>query len=255
MNIIEGDFSKFDEEQKRNLKRFLFPSFKRSFMNRYITQLLADISYATQTVSLPFVKKHGYCLQDWLSPEEEDNTAPVRQLEEWTGIKQEMLPPADMLNDEQVHSLLVALNKMLSEYNWHFVMQIKVPERIQYDTIRHNFNQEARVKQWDMGFFEFCIPGTKHKTCPLGEYCHCAFFAEMFSHFKDEELTPEEERRRELEIEIKHLKRKYDDDWMKYYPYHLDPEYDDEHGNPHDYGASDLGFDDDDDEDDNWWRR
>ena len=53
-----------------------------------------------------------------------------------------------------------------------------------------------------------------------------------------------------LDIEIKHIKRKYEDDpmaigWMKYYPYHLDPSYDDENGNPYNYGVEE----DDDDED------
>ena len=53
-----------------------------------------------------------------------------------------------------------------------------------------------------------------------------------------------------LEIEVEHIKRKYGDDWKKYYPYHLDPEYDDEHGNPHDYG---VNLNDDIDPAD-WWR-
>jgi hypothetical protein len=54
-----------------------------------------------------------------------------------------------------------------------------------------------------------------------------------------------------LEIEIKHLKRKYDDDWLKYYPYHLDANYDDENGNPYDHGFRD---DNNEDKDDTWWR-
>lgn len=37
---------------------------------------------------------------------------------------------------------------------------------------------------------------------------------------------------------------------MRYYPYHLDPDYDDEHGNPYDYG-----FGDDWDEEEDWWKR
>ena len=90
-----------------------------------------------------------------------------------------------------------------------------------------------------MGFFELCKKGTEHGQCTLGKYCQCAFFAEMFADFIDEELTPEEERSRMLDIEIQHLKRKYDDDWMKYYPYHLDKEYDDENGNPYNYGWDD----------------
>src|SRR6266536_3227561 len=101
------------------------------------------------------------------------------------------------------------------------VLQTNVPERIQYAAMRDNFNQEAKIKHWHMGFFELCRLGTEHGKCALGEYCQCAFYAELFSGFTDEELSPEEERVRELEIEIKHLKRKHSDDWMKYYPYHL----------------------------------
>jgi hypothetical protein len=67
----------------------------------------------------------------------------------------------------------------------------------------------------------------------------------------DEDLSPEEERARALQIEIQHIKRKYEDDWMKYYPYHLDRNYDDENGKPYDYG---FGGGDDEEQDD-WWRR
>jgi len=38
---------------------------------------------------------------------------------------------------------------------------------------------------------------------------------------------------------------------MKYYPYHLDKDYDDENGEPYNYGLDD----EEDDEDDDWWRR
>jgi Zn-finger protein len=39
-----------------------------------------------------------------------------------------------------------------------------------------------------------CRYGACHKKCMLGEYCQCAFYAELFSGFIDEELNPEEER-------------------------------------------------------------
>ena len=218
-------------------------------MEKYIEQLLADISYATKNVSWPFVEKQLE-LYDWIPYEEEDKTAPIRKLEEWTGISKEMLPPEVMLNDVQLHQLLELLKKMLDAYNCSFVLQTLVPERIQYEAIRDNFDQEVKVKRWHLGFFDLCRPGTEHKKCVLREYCQCAFYAELFSGFIDEDLTREEERVRELEFEIRHLKRKYGDEWMKYYPYHLDANYDDENGNPYNYG-----FDDDDDEDDNWWRQ
>ena len=221
-------------------------------MENYIQQLFTDIAHATENVSWPYVGEE-LNLGDWISDEEEDKTAPVRELEEWTGIRKEMLPPASMLNDKQINKLLGALKKMLDAYNWSFVMQMQVPERIQYETIRDNFSQLAKVKQWHMGFFEVCRQGTQHYKCALGEYCHCAFFAELFKDMIDEDLSPEEERARALEIEVQHIKRKYGDDWMKYYPYHLDKNYDDETGNPYDYGFGDEGFDDEDDNDD-WWR-
>jgi len=219
-------------------------------MERYIEQLLGDIAHSTENVSWPYAEKELQ-LWDWISEEEEDKTAPIRNLEEWTGIRAEQLPPVEMLSDEQVKTLLHALNKMLDAYNWCFVLQIAVPDRIQYSTIRDNFNQQARVKRWHMGFFEVCKEGTEHGKCALGEeYCQCAFFKELFSHFVDEDLTPEEERARMLDIEVQHIKRKYGDDYMKYYPYHLDAHYDDENGNSYDYGMGD----EDEEEDDEWWR-
>jgi hypothetical protein len=162
-----------------------------------------------------------------------------------------MLPPNEMLTDEQINNLLVALHKMLDAYNCSFVLQTKVPERIQYVAIRDNFNQTVKVKRWHMGFFSHCRPGTAHTQCALGEYCQCAFYSEFFKDMVDEDLTPEEERARALEIEVRHIQKKYGGDWMKYYPYHLDKNHDDENGNPYDYG---FGEEEDDDED-NWWRK
>ena len=220
-------------------------------MQKYVDQLLADIAYATQNVSWPYPTKESYELYDWISEEEENKTAPVYKLEEWTGIKKEQLPPPEKLTDEQLKRLLEALIKMLDAYNWSFITQITVPDKSQYAAIRDYFDQNAKAKQWHDGFFEHCRPGTEHNKCALGEYCHCAFFSEMFKDMVDEDLTPEEERARELQWEIQRLKKKYDEDWMKYYPYHLDPKYDDRNGNPHNYGFGDG----EEDEKDDWWRK
>ena len=220
-------------------------------MERYISQLLSDIAYATENISWPYIKKESYELQDWIPEEEEDRTAPIRELEDWTGIRKEQLPPKEKLTDDQVQLLLKALTKMLDAYNWSFVLQTEVPERIRYAAIRDNFNQQAKVKQWHMGFFEACKPGTEHGKCALGEYCQCAFYAEMFKDMVHEDLTPEEERKRDLEFEINYLQKKYGDDWIKYYPYHLDPKYDDKNGNPHDYGFGN----DEEDENDDWLKK
>lgn len=214
-------------------------------MEKYISQLLADLAHASENITWPFMERELH-LSDWISPEEEERTAPMRKLEEWTGVRREQLPP-EMLSDDQLRRLLDALKKLLDACNWSFVLQTEVPERIQYAAIRDNFNQQAMMKRWHQGFFELCRPGTGHRKCTLGEYCQCAFYAELFAGFSDEELSPKEERARELEMEISHIKCKYGDDWRKYYPYHLDPDYDDESGNSYDYG---YGKDDEDD----WWK-
>jgi hypothetical protein len=194
-------------------------------MQHYLEQLLGDISVAIDKAKNTSTE-YKYDLSDWLSEEEEERTAPIRNLQELTGIYQEMLPPEDMLNDEQVHPLLEALLQLLDLYNCCFVLQTVVPERIQYATIRNNFNQDVKIRTWHMGFFALCKQGTEHGKCTLREFCQCAFYTALFSDCIDEHLSPEEERARALEIEIQHLKRKYGDEWMKYY--HLDKGFNEE---------------------------
>lgn len=220
-------------------------------MKNYLNQLLSDIQYATDHAVFPFTE-NGFDLMDWVPDEEENRTAPVRSLEEWTGIYKEQLPPSEKLSDEQIAQLLNALIKMLDAYNCSFVLQTEVPHKIQYETIRENFNQFVKVKRIHMGFFSHCHESTVHKKCTLGEFCQCAFYEDLFSRFKNEELSTEEERKRQLEIETSHLQRKYGEDWMKYYPYHLDAAYDDENGNPYNYGFEE---EDDNDEKDDWWMK
>lgn len=218
-------------------------------MNNYLQQLFSDLETATKNVSFPFIEKE-LSLHDWISAEEEEACAPTRNLCEWTGITPEMLPPSAMLSENEVQVLLEILKQMLSAYNCEFVLQTIVPEQLQYETIRQNWNQDVKVKQWHMHFFELCKPGTPFNTCALGDHCQCSFFEKLLADKIEEDLIPEEERSRALEIEVQHIKKKYGDDWMKYYPYHLDKTYDDENGNPHDYG-----FSDDEDEEDDWWRK
>lgn len=208
-------------------------------MDKYLQQLLQDISISALHADFPG-EKGMFSLADFVAEEDEERLAPVLNLEEWTGIKQDALPPSSILNDEQVKLLLSALINLLDMYNCCFITQITVPERIQYETIRNNFRQEVKVKTWHTGFFDYCKPGTTYDECVMQEYCHCKFFRELFGSFKKECLSPQEERARSLENEVNYIKIKYGDDWMKYYPYHLDPEYDDNSGNPYDYGFGDC---------------
>lgn len=149
-------------------------------MRHYLTHLLSDIAYATRKVSWPFVEQE-IDIHGWLSPEEEGNTAPVGELKEWTGIRKEHLPPEEMLSNEQIHELLSALKTMLDAYNWSFVLQIEVPERIQYAALRDNFGQQqAKVKRRHHGFFELCRPETEYKNVRSGNIANVLFIKTFF---------------------------------------------------------------------------
>lgn len=54
-----------------------------------------------------------------------------------------------------------------------------------------------------------------------------------------------------LKSEIQLIKRKYEDDWMKYYSLHLNPDCENENGKPYGYDF----VSDDDEEDYDWWKK
>ena len=109
-------------------------------------------------------------------------------LNEWSGIDKTMLPPETMLTDAQGKRLLEALKKLLDAYNCSFVLQTEVPERLQYESIRQNFNQRVKVKRWHTGFFAICEEGTERGKCALGEeHCQCLFYDELLTGFADDE--------------------------------------------------------------------
>lgn len=147
-------------------------------MQHYLKQLHADIEAAIARGSFSLAKEE-VSIHDWISDQQEDATAPLRNLCEWTGITPEMLPPAGMLNEKEMSELLETLKRLLGAYNCHFVLQTEVPEDIQYEVIRVNLNQQVKVKYRHMGFFEMCTPGTPLKKCALGDYCQCAFFEDF----------------------------------------------------------------------------
>lgn len=152
-------------------------------MEKNLTHLLSDIAYATQKVSWPFVEQE-IDIHDWLSPEEEDNTGPVRELKEWTGIRNEHLPPEEMLSNEQIHELLSALKTMLDAYNWSFVLQIEVPERIQYAALRDNFGQQAKVKRRHHGYLSFAGRRQNTKNVRSGNIANVVFMKIFFGSYK-----------------------------------------------------------------------
>ena len=190
-------------------------------MEEYVTKLIMDIDHSAANVKWPEQKTYYDFL---ISDKKEEATAPLRSLEEWTGIYKDLLPEEALLSDQQVNSLLESLIRLLNVYNCCFVLQVEVPDRIQYRCIRENFKQIVKVKRYNTGFFQFCEPGTEHHTCVLKEYCQCGFYAALHDRYEDddEEISSEEEKSMLLKLVKKHLMEKYGNNWRKYYQYFAD---------------------------------
>lgn len=192
-------------------------------MDKYLQQLLQDLREATQKItwSYPLSQTDATALEDWLPDTEEEKTAPRISLEEWTGIQQSQFPPADRLSDEQIDLLFGAIKKMLSAFNYHVTFLFTLPNRTKYEVVRTHFKQEAIQKRFHMGFFELCFANKSHSDCLMGTECHCAYFEELSEKWINNDLTPEEEFKKSIEEEKQRLKKKYGDDYMKYYPFKL----------------------------------
>ena len=137
----------------------------------YLNQLLSDIETSTREANFNVFEKN-YDQQAWIK---EDGDVSLN-LRDCSGINEEMLPPAHMLNESEISILLQALKRMLAAYNCHFVLQMEVPEEFQYETIRKHLDQKIKRSDKHIGFFERCKRGTPQEHCTLGDYCHCAFF-------------------------------------------------------------------------------
>ena len=193
-------------------------------IDRYVVQLVEDLQSAIDMLTDP-EPSETISFEDIVSDEEEERSAPRRQLEEFTGISKDQLPPQGKLTDYHIELLLGPLIELLNQCNWFFILQTTVPSRVQYHTIRENFSQEIILKRFNMGFFKLCEDGTKHTKCALGEYCQCKFYDDFFSGPEPIEIAEDESIQ---QIEIQHLKRKYGDRWFKYYLYYFDREEEDE---------------------------
>jgi len=217
-------------------------------LNRYIEQLIKDLSEATRNVPehwhpLDNEKDDEFGILPWM---EDAENAPTKSLEEWTRIKKEQFPPDSRLSDAQINRLLHPIKKMLDSYNCSAVFQIEVPERIQYRVIRERFRQEVPMLKANYFFFELCVEkdGKDRSQCIMGpEYCHCAFFEAFFERFEDD--NAEEETNINIDpYEQYMLKRRYGKNWQKYIQY--EEEFD------HNRDEDDLGLEDlEDDLDDN----
>ena len=181
-------------------------------MEEYVRQLLSDIATATENSRFYFPKRK-FSYREWVSEEEEEKTAIEKQFDELTGIRKILLPPEDLLTDEQVDQLISALLKLIDAYHYENLFIYCIPERMRYTAIRENFDQTVKIRNYYRGTFEFCEKGTQPYKCVLGQYCLCTHWGGLGYNTSVHFVTPEElPKRYEPRPEITKIKKMGDTD-------------------------------------------
>jgi len=180
-------------------------------VKKYLDQLIGDIDNATQCGLDALSAEEVVDVLDW-----EVEKIQTQAFDEWCSIKQTQLPPDTNLDDQQVILLLEKLKLLLDAYNCPIVFQVHVPERLQYQVIRVNFNQQVPTSKVRYFTFSFCEESACRDNCLLGpEYCHCLLFESFFNKFAHRKEETEA-----LDMDINPLKqyilkRRYGAQWFK----------------------------------------
>lgn len=154
-------------------------------MQKYVNQLLGDLRAAKPALvfhDLPFSREDEEG-EEWLESIEELDLAPRKPLSEWVGIRKIQLPPAHMLSEAQIHSLLREIIDLLYAFNIMVAFHTYVPESKQYQVIRRQWDQKVPFLSHTVYYLEYCEQDLRN--CPLGsEHCQCAFLEEyLFAAF------------------------------------------------------------------------
>ena len=154
-------------------------------MQRYIDQLTADLVMAkpaAATYNFSFSDREEG--EEWMLDLEEIDLAPRKSLSTWTGIQQVELPPARLLSDQQIDSLLQTLLDLLQAYNLIASFHTYVPQREQYHAIREHWDQQVPLLKHSVYYLDYC--DQDQQKCPLGsEYCQCAFLEDYLTDSLD----------------------------------------------------------------------
>lgn len=204
-------------------------------MEKYLRYLHADIEDSIDRS--PPVSEYG-----WIPffPDEEDEAGVEScrfiTVAELTGIPAEAFPPEKLLTDDQVLSLLEAIEKLWKAWNLTWEMPLYLPERKQYTAFIREIKDNPVAYHPDRGGKVQICDFEGGKTCPFQPddgYCFCKYIDDCVKHdiaiWEEHvrsqgidpyrELSPEEEKAFEEEMRLRDLRKRYGDDWRKYANY------------------------------------
>lgn len=163
-------------------------------MDKYINYLLADIAAATAEVPVYALSGFDHEEEDFLTLEEEVETAPRRQLATHLGIKVEWFPPVERLSEPQMQRVLTALMDATISANFIINFPEELPISLRYKVMRDQLAKEVPILTQNTWQIDFC--DYEPKTCVFGsEYCQCQLYERWLNRLQENE----EERQNEAE--------------------------------------------------------
>ncbi|MCB0586217.1 MAG: hypothetical protein KDD06_12940, partial [Phaeodactylibacter sp.] len=112
-------------------------------------------------------------------------------LGEWIGLRQELFPPSNRLNDEQMAHLLDAMTQCLDVYNFIPHFPAGLPVRKRYDVLVAQLGKEVPIlmhNAWQIDFCEY-----EPRNCPFDEaFCQCKVYEQWLTHLDEDGNLDEE---------------------------------------------------------------
>ena len=130
-------------------------------MERYISQLLADLEAAQKKEVPPFRL--------------DKNDDIVRtSMERFSGLEKNSFPPVEMLTQKQLQDLVDAIFALLDANHYHINLPKRLPLEITYQKLLEKWTDKIHYVKAGLYGLDFCPD--EPATCELREWCH--FFCE-----------------------------------------------------------------------------
>lgn len=145
-------------------------------MQRYVDYLLEDIDNAKENVPVFYQNDDHEMLL--LAPQEERATAPEKPLGDWLQLDKIIFPPASKLTEQQLRSIMLALEDLLLAFNYIIYFPSGVNIQKKYEVLIGHFDEITPLLTYNFWQIDFCK--NQEKGCPFGlEACHCHIAQKM----------------------------------------------------------------------------
>jgi hypothetical protein len=205
-------------------------------MDRYIHYLLDDLEKAA--LQAPELSEYGWTsgLPDNDPDEQEFESASPVKLCQLFGLPAEAFPPQQLLDDRHIERLIEAIERLWNAWHLTWKMPLRLPARKQYSVMVGKMSDELICWHPDAGGVVEICHHEEGGPCPFDpnrSECYCQYIEDIArrevqaweEHVRSQgldpyrELTPEEEKEIEDSERRYRLKKRYGDDWKRYYYY------------------------------------